>query len=93
MWAVGFSILEHSKRHMYQVYYDVLQPHFRKKMMALGRDDMGIEVCMSDTDSFLVKVYSEDLREDYKALEPHFDFSNYPKTHPLFNEDKKNAVG
>ncbi len=78
---------------MYQVYYDVLQPHFRKKMMALGRDDMGIEVCMSDTDSFLVKVYSEDLREDYKALEPHFDFSNYPKTHPLFNEDKKNAVG
>ncbi len=49
-YAVGFSILEYSKLHMYKLYYEVLQPHFRKKMMDIGCNENGIEVLMSDTD-------------------------------------------
>jgi hypothetical protein len=52
MYAIGFSILEHSKRCMYEAYYDVLQPHFRQKMINLGKDEMGIELGFSDTDRY-----------------------------------------
>ncbi len=48
MYAVGFSILEHSKRHMYQAYYDIFQPHFMQ--WEEGEEKIGSEVVFSDTD-------------------------------------------
>jgi hypothetical protein len=38
-------------------------------------------------------VYTSDLQKDLEMLKDHFDFSNYPKNHPLFNEERKNALG
>ena len=51
-------------------------------------------VLYSDTDSLLWKIHSnEDLFENIlPSLSNHFDFSNYPETHPLFNNENKMLV-
>ena len=54
MYAIGFSILEASKLHMYKAYYDVFQPHFKKKAMADNKPGNGIQVGMTDTDRWVV---------------------------------------
>lgn len=50
MYAIGFSILEASKLHMYKSYYDVFQPYFQQKTAADNKPGMGITVGMTDTD-------------------------------------------
>ena len=44
---LGFSVLELSKLHMYETYYDKLQPYFREK---------NIQLHYMDTDSFVLSV-------------------------------------
>lgn len=47
MYAIGFSILENSKRYMYQSYYDIFQPHFTHG------DKIECDVVFSDTDRYV----------------------------------------
>ena len=61
---------------MYKFYYETLQLHFREK---------NLELLYLDTDSFILKIRTHSLAEDLLALKPHFDFSNYPKDHPLYS--------
>ena len=81
--AVGFSILELSKLFMYQSYYDVFRKNFGPKRISL---------CFSDTDSFLFQVKSKNLELEKRKLKHIFDFSKYPKSHPLFDESKANQL-
>ena len=81
--AVGFSILELSKLFMYRSYYDTIQEHFGKENVSL---------CFSDTDSFLLKVKCNNLEREMKKLEHIFDFSKYPKQHPLFDNSGANQL-
>lgn len=81
--ASGFTILEHSKRFMYQQYYEVLKP-------ALGDD---CEVMMSDTDSFLMCVRTEKPTDCLRLIKEAVDFSNYPSDHPLFSLSHKAELG
>ena len=81
--AVGFSILELSKLFMYRSYYDTIQKHFGKENVSL---------CFSDTDSFLLKVKCNNLEREMKRLEHMFDFSKYPKQHPLFDDSRANQL-
>ena len=72
---------------MYQMYYSNLEPHW-----GFGN----IDIVMSDTDSFLLKVFSkESLEKDYFKLSRILDFSKFPKDHPLkkANTVKANALG
>jgi len=85
MYGIGFTILEKSKLHMFRYYYDVFLPHFRSN----GK----LEVLFSDTDSFALKIKSDNFANDMLRLQKHFDFSNYPQTHPLYSEERKNMVG
>ena len=81
--AVGFSILELSKLFMYKSYYDVFQKHFGEK---------NISLCFSDTDSFLFQIKNKNLESEKSKLKHIFDFSKYPKSHPLFDTSKANQL-
>ena len=84
-WAVGFAILEASKLIMQKLYYETIQPRF-------GIEN--VEVLMSDTDSFLLKLRTH-LSEDECVQQLHdiMDTSNYPSSHPLYSREREKALG
>ena len=81
---LGFAILELSKLHMYETYYDTLQPYFRQE---------NIQLHYMDCDSFVLSIKSEKIIKDLKNLEDLFDFSNMDENHELYNEKNKKVLG
>ena len=81
---VGFSILELSKLHMYETYYDTLQPYF-------GQENLQLHYI--DTDGMFLSMKTKDIIKDLKNLEDIFDFSNLDKNHELFSEKNKKVIG
>ncbi|CAB5352426.1 unnamed protein product [Rhizophagus irregularis] len=70
---VGMSVLDLSKLCMYQFYYDTLKVRYGEK----------IQLCYTDTDSLLVQIQTEDINADLIDMADQFDFSDYPKNHPV----------
>ena len=58
---LGMSILDVSKTHMYEFWYDYVKPKYKDKA----------KLCYMDTDSFVINIFTEDFFEDW------FDASNY----------------
>ena len=56
---LGFAILELSKLHMYETYYDSLQPCF-------GQENLQLHYM--DCDSFILSIKSENVMKDLKKL-------------------------
>ena len=81
---LGFSVLELSKLHMYETYYDILQPYF-------GQEN--IQLHYFDTDAFVLSLKTQDIIKDLKNLENIFDFSNLDETHELFSNKNKKVIG
>ena len=81
---LGFAVLELSKLHMYETYYDKLQPYF-------GQENMQLHYM--DTDSFVLSVSTKDIIKDLKILEDLFDFSNLDENHELFSKKNKKVLG
>ena len=54
---VGFSILELSKLHMYETYYDTLQPYFSQENLQLH---------YLDTDGMFLSMKTKDIIKDLK---------------------------
>ena len=81
---LGFAVLELSKLHMYETYYDKLQPYF-------GQENFQLHYI--DTDAFVLSVYTKDNVNDLKNLEDIFDFSKLDENHELFSEKNKERVG
>ena len=81
---LGFTVLELSKLHMYETYYDKLQPYF-------GQEN--IQLHYMDCDSFIMSIETENIINDLKNLENLFDFSNLDKNHELFSNKNKKVVG
>ena len=75
-----FFVLELSKLHMYETYYDKLQPYFKQK---------NIQLHYMDTDSFVISVNTKDIKKDFQNLEHMFDFSNLDKNHELCSDKNK----
>ena len=74
---VGFTILEISKLHMYETYYDTLQLYF-------GREN--IQLHYIDTDGVILSTNTKNIIKGLKNFEDIFDFSNLDKTHDLLNK-------
>ena len=72
----GFAVLELSRLHTYETYYDKLQPY-------IGQEN--IQLHHMDTDSFILGVKTKTVIRDLKNLEDIFDFSNLDKNHELFS--------
>ena len=81
---VGFSILELSKLHMYETYYDTLQPYF-------GQENLQIHYI--DADGMFLSIKTKDIIKDLKNLEYTFDFSNLDKNHEIFSNRNKKVIG
>ena len=81
---LGFAVLELSKLHMYETYYDKLQRYFGEKNLHLH---------YMDTDSFILSVNAKDIIKDLKNLEDIFDFSNLDKNHELFSNKNEKVIG
>ena len=81
---VGFSILELSKLHMYETFYDTLQPYFRQENLQLH---------YIDTDGMILSMKTEDIIKDFKNLEDIFDFSNLDKNHELYSNKNEEVIG
>ena len=68
---LGMSILDLSKQWMYSFYYDVLKVKYGKN----------IKLIYTDTDSYVLQTFTDDIFEDFKDLREHMDFSGYDKNH------------
>ena len=81
---LGISILELSKWHMYNFFYNVLKKYFKDR----------ISLLYTDTDSFILQITCSDLYETHlPKLQKHFDFSNYPTSHALYSSKNKRVPG
>src|SRR5438552_6544849 len=79
---VGVAVLELSKLHMYNFYYNVLKKKYGDN----------VEAVRMDTDSFFLNIKTIDLWQDVKndsEFNDWFDFSNAPKDHFMFNPNNK----
>ena len=83
LYATGFSVLDLSKHHMLRAWYDFIQP-------TLGH---GNSLLLSDTDSFILKVFNLSRHNILDKLTPFMDFSNCPPDHPQYNTDHKAVQG
>ena len=81
---VGFAILELSKLHMYETYYDTLQPYFGQEKLQLH---------YIDTDGMILSMKTKEIIKDLKNLEDIFDFSNLDENHELFSNKNKKVIG
>ena len=77
---LGMTILDISKLHMYQFYYDVLKKKYHEN----------IELVYTDTDSYVIQTFIEDIYKDFKGLNQYMDFSDYPPA--MTKRIRKNLV-
>ena len=63
---MGMSILDYSKIHVYSFNYDVLKPKYQDN----------IKLVYTDTDSYVIKVETDDLYEDFKEINEYMGFSD-----------------
>ena len=80
----GFSILDISKTYMYKFHYEYIIPKYGPER---------VKVLMTDTDSFIYEIETEDLYTDMAEDADRFDFSDYPNDHPLYSAVNKKVLG
>ena len=72
---LGVSILELSKCLTYEYFYNILKKSFGDR----------IELLYTDTDSFVLRIFTGSLVNELKVIESTLDTSNFPQTSPLFS--------
>ena len=80
---VGFSVLDLSKYLMYDWYYNKLKTKYGEHCTLL----------YTDTDSLPVDIKTKDIYKDMSETKDEYDFSDYPKDHPLYDETNKKVIG
>ena len=82
---IGGCVLDSSKLLMFKFHYDVFKLAFPRSIMM-----------KTDTDSLCYYIETEDLYQDLKtnsSIQQFMEFSNYPKDHYLYNNDRKKVPG
>jgi hypothetical protein len=80
---VGFVVLELSKYLMYDFHYNTMVKKYKDK----------ITLILTDTDSLIYHIKTDDLYDDFNKMKEKFDFSDYPKDHKNFSEENKKLIG
>ena len=78
---IGACILETSKLHMYQFWYEHLKNKYK------------VELIYTDADSFIIEVETDDIYKDMFEDKNLYDFSEYPKNHPNYDITNKKVLG
>ena len=79
----GFTILDLSKLHMYDFHYKFMKPKYGKNVRLL----------MTDTDSFVYHIKTEDFYQDMKDNKNYFDMSAYDKSSKFYNNEYEKVLG
>jgi hypothetical protein len=79
---VGFAVLEHSKHHMYDFYYNKLKKMFKD-----------VRAVYTDTDSLILHIKDRNIYESMHNNKAEFDFSDYPSEHKLCSSENKKVIG
>ena len=81
---LGFSVLELSKRLMYEFYYKRLEPHWQNE----------VQLHYMDTDSFVLSFDTklENILEFLKQNKDEFDFSEINKSHEVYDPVNKKVI-
>ena len=77
---LGAVILETSKLHMYQFWYDHLKNKYK------------VELIYTDTDSFIIYVETNDVYRNMLEDKNLYDFSEYPTNHPNYDITNKKVL-
>ena len=80
---LGACILETRKLHMYKFFYYYLKVKYGDN----------VNLIYTDTDSFVLEIFTDDVYEDMKNDNHLFDFSEYPKDHKCYNVKNKKKLG
>ena len=80
---MGAVILETSKLHMYEFWYNHLKVKYGDK----------IQLIYTDTDLFVIEVETDDIYKDMYEDGHLYDFSDYPKDHPNYSLKNKKVYG
>jgi hypothetical protein len=80
---IGQTILDLSKLHMYDFWYNHIKARYGEKA----------QLCYTDTDSFVFKLETEYIYADMRENSNLYDLSNCPKDHPSYSEINKGVVG
>ena len=80
---IGQACLDISKNFMYDWHYNYMMKKYA------GRSQM----CYTDTDSLVYLVETPDFYADMKEDSHLYDLSNFPKTHPMYSDANKKAIG
>ena len=81
---LGSSILDISKKLMYEFWYDYMKPKYNDK----------VKLCYMDTDSFVMNNKTNDFYKDIaNDVEKRFDTSNYEVNRPLPTGKNKKVIG
>ena len=80
---MGAVILETSKLHMYEFWYDYLKEKYNDK----------IKLIYTATDSFVIEVETDDIYKDMYEDNHLYDFSDYPEDHPNYSLNNKKVYG
>ena len=80
---LGMTILDLSKMHMYGFYYDVLKAKYENN----------IRLIYTDTDSYVIQTFTDDIYEDWKEINEYMDFSGYDKNHQCYDPTNKKVLG
>ena len=80
---MGAVILETSKLHIYQFWYDYLKVKYGNK----------IQLIYTDTDSFVIEIETDDIYKDMLQDRHLYNFNDYPKDHPNYSLNNKKVYG
>ena len=86
--AIGLSILDLSKLHMYDLYYNYIIPETE-----LSPTNGSLRIMMSDTDSFLFAFKNKTTKQFLQDIEPIMDFSNYQKDDQMYSRKRAGQLG
>ena len=78
---VEFTVLDLSKRKMYDFHYNFIKKNFDSDLL------------FTDTDSLNYKIKSENVYEKFFKWKYLFDFSNYSKDSKFFDETNNKVIG
>ncbi len=78
----GFAVLDLSKVEMFKFHYQIIKERYPTSNMLF-----------TDTDSLAYEIQTDDIYKDMEKFKDAFDFSNYPKTHPLYSVVNKKLSG
>ena len=80
---IGMCILELSKVLMYEFHYDYIKNIYENKSKLL----------LTDPDSLMYEIKTEDVYEDFSFDKEIFDFSNYGTKSKYYDDSNKLVIG